>query len=246
MPSPEKPSTTPCVTAVMPTSGTPSRRKLAKVAIDSFRRQTYANRRMLILNHGQLPFDLPDENISEVMVEKPATLGELRNIAFDFVTDGYIISWDDDDWMHESRITYQLTMALAKNKEATILRCYTTVAFDTGEAFVRYCTNFTCKGCCGTMLFKVREFRYPALDRREDTELALCYLKEDQLLTLASTPQMYVRTCHDSNTSGREHIMVVQPKMRQALNRVEQRQVRRVLDEFVASGAIPSNPLRRA
>jgi hypothetical protein len=233
----------PLVTAVMPTSGNPTRRRLAKLAIESFRQQSYANRRLLILNHGEVPFNLPDENIAEAMVTRPATLGELRNIAFEFITEGYVTTWDDDDWHARPRMAYQLAQLQGYQKQAAILTSYTTLDLATGEAFVRSCKAFSCGGCCGTIMFSAQEAaRYTALDRKEDTLFALHFAAKQELHLAENSPLLYIRTCHSDNTSGREHVMNVKPTQRRELLGEERHLLEQMLETFVAIGAI--DPLK--
>ncbi len=229
----------PLVTAVMPTSGSKTRRRLAKLAIESFRRQNYPNRRLLILNHGDTPFNLPDENIAEAMVDRPATLGELRNIVFDLVTDGYIITWDDDDWHARPRIAYQMKALLASGKEAAILTSYTTFDLATGLTFVRSCKAFSCGGCCGTILFPAAvAVRYMALNSKEDTIFALNFFARQALHLVENSPLVYIRTCHSDNTSGRDHILNVKTTQRRELTAREKKAFEKLRATFVAIGAI--------
>lgn len=205
------PPSLPAVTAIMPTCGTGIRRQFARTAVRCWREQTHPNRKMLILNHGDQPLLCPDVaasmNIREVMVRRPGTLGELRNLAFAHLDTPYAICWDDDDWHAPTRISVQLQAALAAKAVASALTTYTTVDLaGKVEPFVRCCKCYQCGCCGGTLLFKVGEERYPALDRREDTAFAKLF-KPLGLVRVDNSPLLYVRTCHSENTSGREHIL---------------------------------------
>jgi len=205
------PASLPAVTAVMPTCGTGIRRQFARTALRCWLQQTHPNRKMLILNHGQHPLVAPDivasMNIREVMVQRPGTLGELRNLAFKYLDTPYAICWDDDDWHGPTRISVQLQAALAANVPASALTRYTTVDLaGKVEPFVQSCKYYRCGCCGGTLLFKVGAERYPALDRGEDTAFAKLFIPLG-LVQVGNPPLLYVRTCHSENTSGREHIL---------------------------------------
>lgn len=225
------------VTAVMPTSGSPERRKLARLAIESFRRQTHPNRRLLILNHGDVPFGLADDNIREEMVQRPPTLGELRNLAFDYLEPGtWAITWDDDDWHGQYRMHRQLSHALKVKQRAVILSCYMTVDLTSGEGFVRQGRKFRAGGCCGTILWQVGRERYPPRDMHEDSDFAVHFKERKQLGVIANPPSLYIRTCHGGNTTPREFILG--RRLSRELYQEEREQLDEVLREFKKLGVI--------
>ena len=95
------------VSAIMPTGRLPGRRALSQVAIECFFRQTYPDRQLVIVNHSEEPFGLEDPRVKEVVVRRPPTLGELRNIGLDAADGELLITWDDDDWHHPCRMEKQ-------------------------------------------------------------------------------------------------------------------------------------------
>lgn len=190
------------VSAIMITSGAPLRQKLSRVAIECFRKQTHPNTELIVINHGP-PLDVVGKNIRQYQHEKE-TLGDLRNLGIRHSDGDYCISFDDDDWHHPERISYQLSQALSENKKASVLGCFTVVDTTTGERFVRSCRAFKCGGCCSTILFKrdLPKYAYPPLNRKEDSVFADKYRADDQLVVAAdSPPLMYVRLYHGQNTS---------------------------------------------
>lgn len=231
----------PLITAVMVTSGTPSRQQLARVAIKCFLEQTYPNKSLLIINHGSW-LRPEDSRIREFIVQRPPTLGQLRNLAFQHLQPGdWFISWDDDDWHHPDRMALQYAAARMQGKQAVALTCYTTVDIHTGEAFVRSCHQFRCGACCGTILCQVNEHRYPPLQTREDSEFALLYERQDQFAGCAAPPAIYLRLYHGDNTSGRERVMKIR-SCRRPLRKEEQVPVRKALLDYIEGGVIESIP----
>lgn len=232
----------PLVTAIMPTSGTPLRRKLARIAVECFQNQTYPNRQLLILNHGETLALPPQANIREVLLQRPATLGELRNQAFQYLREGdYAISWDDDDWHGPDRIGIQYAHTKMTGLRAAALSTYVNVDVHTGDAFVRSCKHFKCGNCCGTLLYEIGKERYPQLDRREDSDFAMRFKNIDQLVDCAAPPTVYIRLCHGENTSGAEHIMRGL-KYSRRLEKHEKPRVRNALLTYAEAGCFPRVP----
>jgi len=97
---------------------TADRPKLARRAVECFRRQTYSAKRLLIWDNG--PCDaLSQEDDGEdgpiawvpMMSAHGATIGELRNDAASFWTEfPILIHWDSDDYSHPNRIAEQVAL----------------------------------------------------------------------------------------------------------------------------------------
>jgi len=230
----------PLITAVMPTRGDDLRHKYARVAINCFLNQTYPNKELVILNHGRPMFveTAPPENVREIMVQRPPTLGELRNLAFEYVRGEYFMTFDDDDWHHPLRMSTQYEELRHKKREACILKYYLTLDMLTGVGFVRACASRTCGGCCNTIMAKINYYRYPALERHEDGVFAGYYTQRGQLAIHSSTPGLYVRTCHTENVSGRGHILRGDKSRRGVLPAAEAKLIRHVLDDYEKIGGI--------
>jgi hypothetical protein len=209
--------------------------------VQCFLEQTHPCRRLLILNHGEsLGWELP--GVSEIAVQRPPTLGELRNLAFEYLCPGdYAITWDDDDWHAPNRMHYQLANLLASGKRATALTSYINVDIRTGKCFVRSCRSFKCGACCGLILWRVGQERYPSLERSEDSQFALDFKARGQLHACLGPATLYLRLCHGGNTSGTDNLMRVRTG-RRGLVAEERAFVRHVLQHYVAAGAIASVP----
>lgn len=201
---------TPCITAVMPTSAEGVRRRLATVSIACFLNQTYPNKHLLILNHGEQPLlTAPMAHVRELQVIWPGSLGCLRNRAFEHIFPAdLMMSWDDDDWHHPERMAYQFEELKKSGRDACVLRRYTTVNLNTGQAFVRDCRQFRCRGACGVILCKPKPtIRYPAVSKSEDSEFAMGYASKCRLHVADNPAEMYLRSCHDDNTTSPEKIL---------------------------------------
>jgi glycosyltransferase involved in cell wall biosynthesis len=98
----------PFVSCIMPTS---NRRRFVPQAITYFLRQDYLNRELIIADDGTDPVrDLVPENphIRYTRLDHPISIGAKRNLACREAKGDIIIHWDDDDWMADWRVTYQV------------------------------------------------------------------------------------------------------------------------------------------
>jgi hypothetical protein len=191
------------VTAVMLT-GKPERRPLATIAIECFMRQTHADAELLIVNHSGTPFEVSDERVREIVVDRPRSLGDLRNLGLEHARGEHLITWDDDDWHHPRRIELQLA-ACTEDYDAIVLRSYLVLDLTTGVTFGRSCGGFECGGCCGTILHRRASHRYPARNQGEDAEFVRAF--RGRLRVLDNAPSLYVRTYSGHNVSSRAHVV---------------------------------------
>ncbi|MGA1839286.1 MAG: glycosyltransferase [bacterium] len=102
----------PFVSCIMPTA---NRRRFVPQAITYFLRQDYCNRELIIADDGTDPVrDLvPDDvHIRYIRLDHPISVGAKRNFACREAKGDIIIHWDDDDWMADWRITYQVRSLL--------------------------------------------------------------------------------------------------------------------------------------
>lgn len=98
----------PLVSCIMPTS---NRRLFLSRAITYFRRQTYPNKELIIVDDGtaQVADLIPrDDRIRYIQVDRKATVGFKRNYAVQHCRGDLIAHWDDDDWYAAGRLRYQI------------------------------------------------------------------------------------------------------------------------------------------
>jgi glycosyltransferase involved in cell wall biosynthesis len=106
----------PLVSCIMPTA---NRRAFLPQAIRCFERQTYLNRELIILDDGCDPVQdlVPDDaRIRYMRREAKCSLGAKRNKACELARGQIIAHWDDDDWMADWRLAYQVD-ALARTSQ---------------------------------------------------------------------------------------------------------------------------------
>jgi glycosyltransferase involved in cell wall biosynthesis len=98
----------PLISCVMPTA---DRRALVPQAIGYFLAQDYPNKELLMVDDGtESVADLVphDERIRYLRLENRMALGAKRNFACSEAHGEIIVHWDDDDWMADWRLSYQV------------------------------------------------------------------------------------------------------------------------------------------
>ena len=108
-------STESFVSCIMPTS---DRRRFASRAIDYFLAQDYTSKELLILDDGEQPLpDLgrDDGQVRYLRLEQNTALGAKRNLGCKEARGDIIFHWDDDDWMADWRLSYQVRALIEGN-----------------------------------------------------------------------------------------------------------------------------------
>jgi hypothetical protein len=107
----------PLVSCIMPTY---NRRPFVAQAIRYFLRQDYPKRQLIIVDDGTDSIqDLvpDDEQIRYIRLNTRRTTGAKRNIACQAADGEIILHWDDDDWMADWRVSYQIAGFLQETAE---------------------------------------------------------------------------------------------------------------------------------
>jgi glycosyltransferase involved in cell wall biosynthesis/predicted O-methyltransferase YrrM len=195
----------PRVSCIMPTC---DRRAFVPQAIAYFLRQDYPGRELIVVDDG-------DDSVEDLMPSDPRvrylrlppgrTLGEKRNLACDEAAGEIIVHWDDDDWMAEHRIRYQVECL--REGKADVCGLGRLYFYDpaAGAAWEYACPRRDKTWLAGgTFCYRKSFWRsnpFPATDRGEDTRF-LWSDRAKHLLTLAD-PTFYVAVLHPHNTTAR-------------------------------------------
>lgn len=194
----------PLVTCIMPTA---NRRAFVPQAIQFFQRQTYSAKELLILDDGRdTVADLVPEDpaIRYVRLDARQPLGRKRNQACEMARGDVIAHWDDDDWMSEWRLEYQVAALTSASQPSA-----------TGLSRVYFCHRFGNRAWLylypdsgrpwihgGTMCYHKalwEKYRFPEIDEGEDTRFVWA-LPAATVIPLSDN-RFYVGTVHDANTS---------------------------------------------
>ena len=191
----------PLITAVMITGMHPRRYRLARIAIQCFRNQTYPNRELLIVNHGVELLKCDDEQIRELLLSKGPneTVGDLRNIGLESAQGDLVIAWDDDYW-HDSR-RMELQLAALRGDAAVVLKRQIRFSLVNRCGF---CETVP-RGIPGTIMHpRSTAIRYRSMLRGSDS-VFLAQFKHR--IVVDNDPALYIRFYHGLNLWDAGHIM---------------------------------------
>jgi|GEM_PF-912485 len=193
----------PLVSCIMPTR---NRRRFVPLAVRCFLRQAYGPRELIVVDDGDDPVAdlLPrDERIRYVRLDRRHTVGAKRNVACRLAQGDIIVHWDDDDWMADWRLTYQVGQLLEKNADLCGLDRLLFLDARQGEAWQYVYPRSGKPWLAGGTLCYRRELwqrnHFPDLDVGEDNHFVWSGAAR-RLLALPDNT-FYVATIHDGNTS---------------------------------------------
>lgn len=196
-------NTYPLVSCIMPTR---NRRRFAPLALRHFLRQDYEPRELIVLDDGDDPVAdlmLRDERIRYVRLDRRHTVGAKRNIGCRLASGDIIVHWDDDDWMADWRLTYQVRQLLEKNADLCGLDRLLFLDARQGEAWQYVYPRSGKPWLAGGTLCYRRELwqrnPFPDLDVGEDNHFVWSGAAR-RLLALPDN-SFYVATIHAGNTS---------------------------------------------
>lgn len=179
-----------------------------------FRSQDYPNKELLIsfprkdkLTPHVIDRIIASNDIGVIKVQRDdeISLGDARNQAIAMSNGEYFCTWDDDDWYHNNRLSYQIHYLLdpvAKFK-ASILNQL--ILFDsiTRRAYLSFLYPWENTLLCRKDIFN--NYGYSNKDRGEDSTIIDLLDGSQQLLHLGGAPFLYIYIYHDQNTWGYSH-----------------------------------------
>jgi Methyltransferase domain/Glycosyl transferase family 2 len=194
----------PLVSCIMPTA---DRRAFVPQAIRYFLRQDYGNRELIVLDDGADPVDdlaAGDARIRYVRLDTRQTLGAKYNLAGRYARGDILVHWDDDDWMADWRLSYQVEnqRLLPRDSLSGLARLF---FYDPGAVSAwEYIYPATDRPwVAGATFCYFREFseqrRFPDLNEGADT-VFVWGLRDAMVITLSSN-DFYVALIHPRNTS---------------------------------------------
>lgn len=179
------------------------RERLARNAVEQFREQTYQNKELVVVNQGE-KFLVGDSDplITEVMVPRGLTNGEMRNIG-DGIADGaYIIRFDDDDFWGADRISDQMEAVSETGFPASSYTSYVCYIPEDDEFFQVDMDGI----CTGLMLYKNEGKKYEVgVVKGTDSIFASKY--SGLIVPIKNRPEDYIRIYHGVNLSSKDFIL---------------------------------------
>jgi glycosyltransferase involved in cell wall biosynthesis len=199
----------PTVSCLMVTA---DRRRLCRRAICCYKRQTYPDRELVVVDDGEqdlLPVlsAVPDEELTYVQLEsdKNYTLGRLRNVALESANGQFMAQWDDDDWYHPERIETQ-AQVLRDGYEACCLQG-TLMHIDSPKYVDHPYIGYLEDGVPGTIMHRSDpEIRYPEIRQAEDSAY-LQKWKDKKYKIIKNKTHLFIRCFHGDNTWKKGHFL---------------------------------------
>lgn len=180
-------------------TGKDDRWNFAQISIKNFKQQDYQKKKLIIINEGK-KLNVNDPDILEISItnrkQKKMTLGDMRNLAFEFIPEGALWTlWDDDDWRSNNYLTY-LYNRLGNND----------YLFFTKRIEHNLNTNFTWimelkSGFVIMFGRKNWELKYDSTEYNEDIPLKQDVKAKTKYIIIDNDPKIYVRMVHKTNTS---------------------------------------------
>ncbi|MGB8223038.1 MAG: glycosyltransferase family A protein, partial [Polyangiales bacterium] len=200
----------PLVSAVIVTR---NRVALARRALLCLRNQTWPNLDLVIVDDGDesyegLVAEFKDDFPIKYHRMKPdpkLKLGGLRNLAAELAPGEYLVQWDDDEWFHPDRISYQMETLRKHNLDAVVLR-WTLMHLDSPELVNHPYRSGLPRGVPGTILHRRTSARYPNWRRHEDAVFRRRVKRKGRLgIATGDHAHLFIRCFHGTNTWEEKH-----------------------------------------
>lgn len=218
------PSAAPAIDCLMVTLPVPERFDFARRSIDDYCRQTYKNKRLIIVLDRGIPAarqalrdyvtSLQRDDIALVEPEHKLNLGELRNLSMATATADFVCQWDDDDRFHPQRLDAQLGYLQQTGLDAVFLQDLMQY-FPSAKSL--YWTNWRATpagGHPGTLMARRSDvLRYPTEGSTaklgEDLTLALALKDRGRVGYLSDMAHLFVYVSHGANSwDDAHHVML--------------------------------------
>ncbi|MGQ9371117.1 glycosyltransferase [Azospirillum sp. ST 5-10] len=203
-PAPANDGERPLVSCLMTTRDRPAQ---ALIAVDGFRRQTYPNRELVIVDDGagttlaQAVAALADPRIRLVRPEDAApNLGRARNRAVALAAGPYVCQWDDDDLYDPFRIEVQMAALRGAGARACVLSQWLMWWPEAERLAVSRRRAWEGSLLCEKAVLPP----YPELARGEDTPVVERLLRTVRVVHL-DEPRLYLYVAHGRNTFPSSH-----------------------------------------
>jgi glycosyltransferase involved in cell wall biosynthesis len=191
------------VSCIMPTR---DRRPFVGRAVAQFLAQDYPHRELIVVDDGADPIAdlLPaDPRIRLIRPLHRLTIGAKRNLACEAAAGALVAHWDDDDWMAEWRLRYQVESLLRSGADLCGLSRLYFHEPASGRAW-EYAYPDGARGWLagGSLCYRTefwRAHRFPDVNEGEDTRFV--WGARGAKLMALDDPSFYVATVHPCNTS---------------------------------------------
>jgi len=189
---------------------TKNRLELLKRAIICFEHQTYPNKELIIVYEDDITATYLENNVVnpnifaiKIIPSKENKLGNLRNLAIWEARGQYICQWDDDDWYHTERLSYQYHVIKETGYKGSILTRWLMFDNTTDLAYI------SCRRLWeGSVLCDRETIMQKAYVNRSkgEEEPVIKYLTSGNFIkAIPDMPHLYIYNFHGSNTFNYGH-----------------------------------------
>ena len=193
---------------------TNNRPTLLRKAIMCFVTQNYPNKELVISypkkdkkTRALISERLKSESINIMMIERDndESLGNSRNNAIAKCAGTFICLWDDDDWYHMSRLSYQYNsmQIIGEHYQASVLSRILLYDSTTGKAYLSF--SYTWDGTILCRREMLMQNQYANSNKGEDTHVISFLANKKLLYKIEETPFLYIYVYHGENTWGYNH-----------------------------------------
>lgn len=201
----------PLISCICVTSNRPEQ---LKKAISCFATQNYPNKELMIsYPKNDLPSKEVIENIRQndslkiMQIERPIdeSLGNARNNLIAKCSGDYVCIWDDDDWYHPSRLTYQFNsmQIVGQRYQASVLSQILLYNAITERAYQSFSYTWD-----GTILCRkeiLLQNQYANANLGEDTHVITFLSGRKLLYQIENAPFLYFYIYHGTNSWNYKH-----------------------------------------
>jgi glycosyltransferase involved in cell wall biosynthesis len=193
----------PLISAILPTA---DRRAFVSQATRYFLAQDYPNRELLIVDDGaESVADLvpADARIRYLRLDNKMALGAKRNLACREARGEIIVHWDDDDWMADWRLSYQVQSLIESQADVcglSKLLFYDPAANQAWQYIYPQGQKFWVAGA--TLCYRKAFWRdnpFPNINIGEDTRFI--WNSSSKKMLALDNQAFYVAMIHRANTS---------------------------------------------
>ena len=152
--------------------------------------------------------ELNQIQILQIERENKESIGNARNIAISQCNGSYICIWDDDDWYHPNRLTFQYESLFKKPTvfNATILIRLLLYDSTTDKSYLSFPYTWENSLMCRKEIIMQNQYKYA--NRGEDTHI-IKFLDNRKILDHIDAPYLYVYIYHGGNVWNYEHYKVL-------------------------------------
>jgi len=186
---------------------TRDRYRFARLAIEAFRRQTYAERELVVVQDGadtRLVDEIEQAGDPMIRAIRPPAdglyLGALRNLAIAQARGPFVCQWDDDDLYDPERIAMQMAALNSAEAEACFLSRW--LMWMPSSRRIGISRPHLWEG--SMLALKEALPAYPNLTHAEDTSV-IYHLSQRSRIALLSVPRLYVYAFHGRNAWAADH-----------------------------------------